>query len=85
MLRLLDESGSSIIQNSEAQMENELQKYLDALEAGSPALLEELAIKAGYVKKDDRLLQFHLARIQMETDYAIINSKVDKSITIFCF
>lgn|GEM_PF-1144074 len=68
--------------NQETVMENELQKYLDALEAGDSALLEELAIKAGYVKKDDRLLQFHLARIQMETDYAIINSKVEKDVDI---
>jgi len=59
-----------------------IQKYLDALETGDAALLEELAIKAGYVKRDDSLLRLHLAKIQLKTDCANIRCKVENDADI---
>ena len=47
---------------------DELQKYLDALEAGDSALLEELAIKAGYTERYDGAVSYKNDREQLENE-----------------
>jgi hypothetical protein len=49
-------------------MEDGIQKYLDALEAGDTALLEELAIKAGYTERYDGAVSYKNDREQLENE-----------------
>ncbi len=59
-----------------------IQKYHDALEAGDAALLEELAIKAGYTERYEGPQNFHQNKKILENDCEFMRNKINSNTDI---